>query len=374
MGTMAFLANLAGDSIDTMAERMRGAKTIDEKFEIALNSLFGSMRALGSAFKRLAVTIAETFAGDLKELIKAGVMVIDMFTEFISKNKHVVIYALKASAVLIVLGAALVALGVTVMFVGGVITGLGAIIGAITTVVTAFAAAWAPVLISLLLIVAAIEVGIIAWQHYSDEIKEFAQGAIDSFNIVSDQAKRSWGAIVRFIQNGDLEGAFNVAIAQINLWWTMLSNSMKATWESFASSIDQYWTATVDSISLTWAAFSGQFKAVFTVVINFLKLQWENFILKIKHGLNGVIAMYNSIRASISRMPGGELLTRTAPRIQSISVTENENAIRDAKAAISGAVMDYTGEIRSELAGISQHQRDIRGEQWFRGRQRDFRL
>ncbi|MBL9030306.1 MAG: hypothetical protein JNM80_01185 [Phycisphaerae bacterium] len=229
-----------------------------------------TLNILWRVVKQGVFAIGGALAPTIKDLSQRIARVIVAATDWIKRNKDVVVWALKVAAGVVVVGAALIGLGVA-------ITGIGAAMGVLASVVSGVGAALGALLSPIGLVVAAV-VGLGA----ALVVTSGAGGAAlewlgEQFTRLHDWATKVIGGISDALAAGD------IALAAEILWL-----SLKVAWQQGVAALNNVWLQAkqffVGTAQSMWfgalAAAEIGFHAIEVAWIEttaFLSKTWTNF-------------------------------------------------------------------------------------------------
>lgn len=209
-----------------------------------------ALARLRAATRVLSLSIFSLFAPALSTLFTWLARVAVGAAKWIRDNRSMIMTALAVAAAIAGVGVAIFALGTVLSMIataiGGFLAlwaGIGAVLGFVLSplglVLTALAA-------------------ITTWILTSTQM---GQGALawlaDAFGTLATDATTAWGGIVAAVQAGDLQAAFNIAMAFLRLEWVKVMTALESRWIEFKDYFVDIWgPATKDIAKFFLRAFA----------------------------------------------------------------------------------------------------------------------
>lgn len=272
------------ENADGVAEKT--AKTMDD-------NLGGAFRKLMSAVEGIAIAIGESLNNAIRGFAERLTDISGWISTVVDKNREFVATLIKGIAIV---GAT----GVALLVLGAIFSSIASIIGGVIAILGVLKAAFAILLSPIGLIVAAVG-AIGAAILTSTEIGGQALGWLgEKFNGLKDTFMAAWGGIKDAIAAGDLQGAFRIVVATLNLLWTQATTALSKGWISFKEVFQQ---ATADGLKTVMDLFGFSTKDLVSAFVaiekawvhttSFLQNAWSTFtagFMKIWNKAKGFVA------------------------------------------------------------------------------------
>lgn len=217
----------------------------DAKAAAELGDALDEMKAAGRA---AAFSLGGALAPALKTLFTIIANVTGGVSLWIRENRTLLVVGVAIAATLMAAGAAVYGLGVAFSVLGIAIgiakvllIGLGAVLGFLVSTPG--------------LIIAGL-VALAGWFLYTSGIGSQALTWLgEAWATLAGDATSAWGGIVAAIGAGDLQAAFAVAMAYLNLQWVRATNLFWSAWNSASLQIEVAWLNTTTEMANAWSAF-----------------------------------------------------------------------------------------------------------------------
>lgn len=315
-----------------------------------------ALARLRAAMRVLSLSIFSLFGPALSSLFTWLARVAVGAAKWIRDNRSMIMTALAVAA-------AIAAVGVAIF-------GLGTILSMIATAIGGFLALWAGIgavlgfVLSPLGLVLTALAAITTWILTSTQM---GQGALawlaDAFGTLATDATTAWGGIVAAVQAGDLQAAFNIAIAFLRLQWVRATNFLEARWIEFKDGFLSLWDQAQVGIAIAWTNTIATLETTFIQARDFLLDAWTVFATKFKNiwssaqnyfakGFGWIIAKLegldpNEVMAELD----ADLARRTSGNNQAAStaIADRERIRNERVAAIEQNRQGTAAEIGSDL-------------------------
>lgn len=235
-GLLPVLKNLKAFKKDVSDLESRAGVTNKAFREITktLTFLFNQVKQSGIGIFR---DIGEELAGALKDAKSDILAVINAVSNFVRVNKQYAVTAVKVILAVSAIGTALIAVGAALF---PVIVGIGVFSSAITAA-TVVASTLASALVALVspigvLIAGIVGLGVLLVSEF-DLIKKGIKVISDAFARLKDSFKKSISAIVSALKAGEINLAFEVVMANLNLATVKGLAELKNLWVQFKTFI-----------------------------------------------------------------------------------------------------------------------------------------
>ncbi len=291
--------------------------------------------ALWKVLKRTAFTVGATLAPLLTQVADAIMRAAKTTSDWIGRNKGLVVTVFKVGAAILAGGAALVVLG-------GAISGVGVVLGGIATLITAAGAAigtLGTILASLLSPIGLVIGGLGALAAYILYATGAGGDALawlgDQFGVLKDTALAAWQGIGDAMAAGDLALAARIVWLTLKMEWQRGINFLEQKWLAFKGFFVSVWQSAVFGIASfmtdAWAGIQVAWLETTTVLAN----AWTNFIGLLKKGWNHFAGFFQKVWARIKGLFTETNADEEIARINAEVVREDEaiSAQRDAKLA-----------------------------------------
>ncbi len=244
----------------------------------------GSAAALGLSLLRLrsgvqvlSLRIFALFAPALAQLFTWLARVAVGASRWIAQNKGLIMTALWVAAAIGGVGVALI--------------GVGTVLSIAATAVGGFLALWAGVgaILSFVLspigLVIAGLAGLATWVLTSTETGRNAIAWFAAaFGTLAGEATTAWGGIVAAIQAGDLQAAFNIAIAFLRLQWVRATNFLESKWLDFKDAFSEVWSQAQGNVAVGWINTTAMLETAWIQTTSFLADAWTTFTTRFMNG------------------------------------------------------------------------------------------
>jgi len=232
------------DQLRERAERL--GLTMSAEDAAAADAFGDSLDDLKSAGMAVANAIGGALAPALKSATDLFVSVAKPVTEFIKDNKGMITTAAAAAAGILAVGGALTTMGLGLTLAGAAIPGLMAAGGVLAAV------AMSPV--TWVIAAGAAVVGVVG----------YVTGGFSAMSRMANDLLGETTAVVQgianAIQSGNIEAAWDIAGAAINVGWIATVNALKAVWRGFTDFIADAFTSRLSGLLNEMHAFATEFK------------------------------------------------------------------------------------------------------------------
>lgn len=213
----------------------------------------GSFRRLMSAVEGAAIEIGEVLAPTLAKLTDFFTENIGAVTEWIQENKGMVILIGGIIAGVIALGAALFVAGVGISIVSSLLGMLGTAIAFVKGLVVLL---YGVIASPFFIVVAAIAGVIAALWFFSSEFRNIFAGvagwASEKFAAMGETIRKTFGAIVKALGQGDFATAWELLVQGATLVWLQFVDMLVSAWRNFAGFFVEAWNGAMGSIKQMW--------------------------------------------------------------------------------------------------------------------------
>jgi len=261
------LSEATGESMTALQKRMEAGKvSIDElrqAFQIATSqggtffqsmerqsaTAIGKWSTLKDAITTAVMPIGEALIPLVNQLLDTVTPLLSKFGQWVSANRQLAVVAATGSVALVGVGAALVGVG------GGLALSMSALGGFSTLLVQLGGIATA--VASPLGMVAVAAAGAAAL-------------AVD-WTKFGENAMATWGALKDAIASGDLELAFGVVTAGLNLQWVQATQGFMAVWRNALQFVSDSWATTTAGVMNFWDQAISWIFGTFDALVTFLR-------------------------------------------------------------------------------------------------------
>ena len=98
-----------------------------------------------------------------------------------------------------------------------------------------------------------------------------------AWNVLRSEATEAWGAIVGALAAGDLQAAFDVAMAYLQLQWVRATNFLESNWQGFRDYFLDVWSAAVKFLTDGWINAGAAMEMAWLTTLDFLFAGWQQF-------------------------------------------------------------------------------------------------
>jgi len=246
------LEKLQNDSVGT-------AKKTADKMDSGIG---GSFRKLMSAVEGLAISIGESLAPTISMLADFITENVGVWTEWIEKNKGIIIIVAGIVAGFMALGIALMALSFALSGVGALFTVMGAALAVVKIIIAA-------ILSPVGLVVAAIIAVIAILYKFSEAFRDVANSIVGfvskRFGEIAGTMKKTIGGIIKSIAKGDLTKAWGILTTGLSTVWLQVVDGFRDAWDGFTNFFVEAWHGAMITFKRAW--FSAQ-KTIATGILD----------------------------------------------------------------------------------------------------------
>jgi hypothetical protein len=290
------LMNDGAAGIEALQEKARKlGLTISTEDAAAAEEFGDTLDVLWKVIKRGAFSVGAALVPSLMELANWIITTSRDVSEWIDRNRGLVVSIAKLVAVVLGVGAALVALGAFVSLAGFAISGLVTVFSALGAVIGVVGSVLGALLSPIGLVVAAL-VGLgYLFATQTDAGTRMTDELSAGFMSFAETAKTAWGGIVAAIQAGDLELAAKIALAAVNLEWAKAVLWWTEKWNAFKGIFVDGWHDVVAGLKLMFWDFTAWIARTFAFAIEKLfkaaawvadKLGFETFARKLRENFD----------------------------------------------------------------------------------------
>lgn len=254
-----------------VAEAERLGITLDPEAASAAGAFNDSLDALKTQVKFLIANIGGALVPELAGYVERMKSTVAQSIQWIKANQKLIVLVAKASAVILGGGAALIATGLAIRSLGAIVgilpaafailsAGVNGVAGGFRLLVFAITALKSPIAIVTLSLS-----GLAAWFLSSTKSGQaFIASLKGGFASLAATAAQSFKAIAAALQRGNIEAAWDVLTATINLGWETLRNTLTATWGEVVTSIKlgisdlvTAFAVAINGMAVGWQLFSN---------------------------------------------------------------------------------------------------------------------
>jgi hypothetical protein len=325
-----------------MEESDRVGATVTQQQVEDARKIAAAFKVMSTGIKSALLEVGKALFGsgdDIQELASNIADVARDVRTFIQENKQLIKIVLGVGAAVAVAGGALVALGVAGGALSGLVAGLGAAVVAVKFLalaligLTGFLIGLAvPLAIPaalLYLFVTRTEAGAEAMRRFGSVTSDVAANARTAWGNIKDAAVDAWGGIVSALKRGDIESAWEIALAGLKVIWQEVRIFISSSWRSLINMLRE----TVDDV----AVYLG------TVFINI----GERIAVALGSAITGVRGMF----AGLARVMGG--LLEGVRAMAGAIVGMVTSALAGVTDMMAGVLRRVGGTTAAELAGLS---------------------
>lgn len=232
--------------------------------------LGASLARLRNAVRILSINLFATFAPALSLLYDWLTRVAVGASQWISQNRQLILTAVAVAAALGAGGVAIAALGTGLSMAATAISGFLTLLGFVGSIL-AFVISPVGLLIS----------GIATLTTWFLTSTETGRGALAwlaaAFGDLATDATTAWGGIVAAIGAGDLQGAFNIAMAYLRVIWTQLTGYLEEKWLEFRDGFMNVVDEIVGFFQKIFVDAGPALEMAWVNTLNFLLNAWTKF-------------------------------------------------------------------------------------------------
>ena len=252
-----YLLPLLGKSTDELRNMAAGLAITSDDMKAATSAqqaYTAATSALGKAWQSVSIAAAPI----VKILADGIAQAVTPFREFVNANREAVVGLSLAAGGVTAMGIGLMVLGPAISAVGMGLAGIAAI-GS-----TAFAAMGTAVAIltsplgAVVAATALISSEFVNFGKMGRETIAGVSGSIEStFRPTIDNVVSSWKEVVSAVADGDLESAFEIASASLEIEWVRLTTFMEKAWDDFTGTIVDSFDSAIIYVEEAWNDFAN---------------------------------------------------------------------------------------------------------------------
>jgi hypothetical protein len=252
-------------------------KSIDRKDADAAAELGDSLDRLKGALKAATFHAGAAFAPALAKAFNWLAKSAGAVARWVRDNRGLILAAVAGAAAIAGVGVAIMGLGFALQIVSFALGGLIALWGA-------FGAALAFVVSPVGLVVAGLG-GLAAYLlFFTDTGRQALSWFGEAWGVFRGEATDAWGAIVGALAAGDLQGAFEVAMAFLRLQWVRATNFLESKWLDFRDLFLDAWSAATKLLTDGFINANAAIEIAWVTTLDFLFDAWDAFTSRFMNG------------------------------------------------------------------------------------------
>ncbi len=260
--------------------------------------LGGAFRKLTSAVEGFLIAIGDAISGPLSAFVDWLGQVIQPITQWVERNQALVFSFVAAAAGLLVFGGAMLGLKVAL---AGVAAVLGVVSGTLSLVGTLLGVILSPIG----LIAAALGAAVAAAAYFSETFRsamaDAATSAMAGMASTVSTLQAAVGAIMKAIQAGRFDLAWQVVWLGVQLIWAKGINWVRTKWENFRDAILNVWTDAKFGLAILMVRMWGGLRKTWNEGIG--RLKWG-----IVQGLAFIVGKASDAMANLVEIIGSALV------------------------------------------------------------------
>lgn len=249
-------------------ENAASAAVLTDAMNRLKRTIEGSVIQLGAALAPTLSTILDLFSQGVAKV-----------TAFVKANAPMIQTAALVAAGIAGVGAVLLGIGgaaaIAGAALGGIATLLGFIGSAAAVVGGALAAAFAFLASPIGLVLAGITGIAGALATFTETGQQALQYFADLWTGLKERVLETWGGIAAALQAGDLEAAFEVVVAALNLAWVTLTDGILRAWYSVQDTLEAAFDYVAGMVVSVWESVTGSLSDETEAVTGFIADAWK---------------------------------------------------------------------------------------------------
>jgi|GEM_PF-574784 len=243
----------------------------------SLAAMTDSIQKLKASLTAVAVSLFTAVAPAITAAFEWVTKLAGGVARWVSDNRSLILTAIAVAAGIGGIGVALVGLS-------GVISLASMVIGGFVTLWVGLGAVLSFVLSPIGLVIIALA-GLATWFFGFTEAGRSSLGWIaEAFGTLKDDALTAWGGIVAAIQAGDLQTAFEVAMAFLRLQWVRVTNFLESKWLDFRDAFLDVWQRAQAIVSKAFINTAAVLETAWVQSVDFLADAWTSFTTRFMNG------------------------------------------------------------------------------------------
>lgn len=256
------------DSIRARTQALQeAAGTAARISAVQKDNILGDEEIVSSAMEGMFITLGKIFGGSYRVSLGIVNAVIQKTTEWIDKNRSLIVVYGTVAVGTVLIGTALIGLGISVGILGFAVSGLATLWGLFAGVMAAVASPLGLTVIALS--------GLAYWSGAGGRALSWLK---EQFGPLAQIASETFEAIRTALNNGNLTAAANVIWAGLNLAWLQGTASLRSIWRGFSGEAVESWRGVQDIIAKLWVKLVSVIeKQIFKMqaLMNRVKVQWK---------------------------------------------------------------------------------------------------
>lgn len=227
---------------EARGEAKKTAATMD-------SGLGGTFRILRSAVEGLGISIGEALEEPLQRLGPQITTFLNGLTEWIEKNKGLIVLLVSTAAAVALTGVGLIVLAGTIKIVAGVIGILSVAVGVLKVAIIALISPIG------LFILALAGIGTALYTLSSsirDVLNDMGSFFAEKFAAIGKTVSDTFGGMLDAIAMGDLQAAWEIFGQGITTTWLQVVDTLGEAWEGFATFFIEAWQGAKMAVLQTW--------------------------------------------------------------------------------------------------------------------------
>jgi TP901 family phage tail tape measure protein len=293
--------------IEELEERARKlGLTMSTEDAEAADEFGDTLDTLWKVLKKSVFAIGAALAPALTELVEGIIAAVKMTTDWIKKNKDLVVTVFKIAAAIAAGGLALIA-------IGGIVSTVGAALGSVVTIFSAVGTAIGvigSILGALLSPIGLVIAGVTALAAFLLHASGVGGAALawlgEQFNALKDTALAAWQGIADALAAGDLGLAARIVWLTLKLEWKKGLLWLEEKWLDFKNFfVDVFFRAVFGLARLLNDAWAG-IQVAWLESLAFLSDAWTGFISFLQKGWNRFGGFFRKVWARVKSVFSGK--------------------------------------------------------------------
>lgn len=343
--------NGGADGIAEMRQQARDLGVSMSQADATAAADFGdTVEDLQRSVKAAGFTLAATLAPAIGGFVKQASQAIGAVSNWIKQNRGLILAVAAGVAGVVALGAGVSALGVA-FSLGGV--AISAVITLVTTLLSPIGLAVAAV------------VGLgVAFVALTDTGRQMFGDMVASVQAFATEAIGAFGAIGAALAAGDIQAAWDVATAYLQLQWERATGAIETVWQTSVGYVLGVWDTATTSLAIGLTNAVAAIETVWTQVTSFLGDAWDMAITRIQNAWRVAVKYISSgvgyLLAKLQNLDPAEVVAEIQSSAdQDINqantglnqrINQREQARKDRIATIEANRTGANDTLRSDLA------------------------
>lgn len=347
-GVLPALQSLKGFGEDIEAMRKRAGST-----ETAYAKMTGTLAHSFAQVKQSAVAVLAVIGEALSKPMEraAGVLkrYLGLLTDWLAKNKELVVTAVKIGAVVGLIGAALVTLGTAGLTLSFVFGGIASIVSLVGTLFAGLGAVLGTLLSPIGLIVAGMGLLSVAFLKASGLGAKAVAWLGEQFAVLEADVREAWKGIGDALAAGDLGLAARILWLTLKMEWERGIHELHRAWIGFKEAFQSVITGAFYGVQVYLVDAWAGLRAGWVDTVSFLGQVWAGFIAGLQRGWNTAGGFIQKRFLEIMGLFDSELDVGLAKRITDEKIADLDRTL---VAGLAGVLQESDAEREAKKVAI----------------------